>query len=421
MMVFVRVPALLFVLVSFFSQNFAAKPAERSVNPEKLYLRQLLTRMHDIATVYDKEEPGTTNHLSSVSFVITLFDNIVDDFNRGALATNQEIKYKFVNMCNYLKLIEDVQPRHLRMLKKQIQKFDDYVKKFCLRRKKYLTQQDLDLFNRITQFNQFMSEGLLKADYLDIDGYDQCVDWFIYRPWEFVKEHKTLVGLTLLAASVAVGYYYAFPWLQTRFLANENQQLNVRQLPCIIQEGNTCPYHALYNYMCMRDANGNINRMQVLMNDRERFNQFFNNCTNYLGTQGAVDAEGIESLVRNNLIVQGDNTGLVIVPNADALQNIDGLNNYRFIGNTGQITHARQSFNNNQRQYFIINTTPLAGQENNTTNLGGHWVTVGMIPFDEPQAIVTDSVGAFGINRNITREQYINQIHDILTQPLENN
>lgn len=124
---------------------------------------------------------------------LVLLNQIVLGLNTEHFACNPEIGYLFVSMCNRLKGVDfgRIEPYLVRSQYRRINRFNEYVSSYCLSNKDLLSKDELDLFDKITKFNQLVMFFLLNEDYFDVGMIDTLVD-VIRRPWEFISKPNFL-------------------------------------------------------------------------------------------------------------------------------------------------------------------------------------------------------------------------------------
>ncbi len=111
-------------------------------------------------------------------------------------------------MCNCLKEVElgEIESRHVRLLEKEVKKFNQYITLYCISRKDFLSQGDLSLFNKLSKFNQILILSLLRDDYFDIGFFSTLSDLVIHQPMEFAADHPWLTALIAAAVIGSLGY-----------------------------------------------------------------------------------------------------------------------------------------------------------------------------------------------------------------------
>lgn len=298
---------------------------------EDLDLYKILQKIETLVDVNAEEVSEVDNqiHHNVVLFLEEakkLFSMIVTGFNAGHLSKNPEIKYKFVNLCNYFNGIERIKPRHLRAFEGQIKKFDRAITAYCLKRKHGLSTDDLNLFDHITRFNQQLLMCLQAEELFEIDLMDSVVDYSVYQPWEFMCEHKLLVGATLIVIAGLVTYFYILPmWEEQKRLENLNKLFDVKQFKVIPQSGLTCSLHALHNYLILTQ-DVTEEEMKKLLNDKELLNGHLTAWKPWIQDQGikseALDAQSVQELIVHFKL---DHDNLVVIAAHDTLRNTCSL------------------------------------------------------------------------------------------------
>ncbi|QQR49319.1 hypothetical protein IPF37_00530 [bacterium] len=294
---------------------------------EDLDLYKILQKIETLVDVNAEEVSEVDNQIhQNVVFFLEeakkLFSIIVTGFNEGHLSKNPEIKYKFVNLCNYFNGIERIKPRHLRAFEGQIKKFDRAITAYCLKRKHGLSIDDLNLFDHITRFNQQLLMCLQAEELFEIDLMDSVVDYTVYQPWEFVCEHKLLVGASLVLVAGLITYFYILPiWEEQKRLENLNKFFEVKQFKVIPQSGMTCSLHALHNYLILAQ-DVTEEEMGDNLQDEDRWGKNRIPWMQWIKDQGikseALDAQSVEELIDHFNLNQN---GLIVIPGYEALRN----------------------------------------------------------------------------------------------------
>ncbi len=138
--------------------------------------------------------------IARMNAIVALFNS--DDFyGYERQYRNLEIQYKFVNVCNLLKDVQKVEPRHLRQLRAKLVEFDQYIQAYCLREKYFLKPAEIDLFNEIVLFNRIVLEYLLKDEYLSLTFSDKCIDFIYRQPSEYVRKNGWIISMVALTVA----------------------------------------------------------------------------------------------------------------------------------------------------------------------------------------------------------------------------
>ncbi len=191
------------------------RQAGKAINIHSLHLYKMLNNFREViaqrvlaGSLPDQNESAVRSLLAPLELVedaIKKMHEIVQTFNSDDFYAhenqnrNLEIQYKFVNACNLLKDVEKVEPRHLRSLCAKFEIFDQYVRAYCLREKSFLNSGEIDLLNKITQFNQILLLHLLKDEHLNLRFTDGFVDVVFYSPLEFITENPVSTLVSLIA------------------------------------------------------------------------------------------------------------------------------------------------------------------------------------------------------------------------------
>jgi len=327
---------------------------------------------------------------------LRLMGAIVDDLNAGSFSYNPEIEYQFLKVCNFLKDVDltEIEPSHIRALKDHVKKLNHYVTLYCLSRKEFLRKEDLELFNKMSKFNQILTLCLLNEDYLDIDFIDKALDVMIYRPLEVMSDHPYITMLTIaVIAAAAVGYFYVYPrWFGSQ---NLNKDYDVTQLEGALQnDGSSCGYFAIVHEVINKNAKNeqDAQRMLELFKANpetilQPLKQFIeekrqraidtqkrngNSATNkMLPGKGLIDDDEITLILNNqqlmNHISQTFNCGALKVDNVAVVSRFDSnvlLTDPTYQAFEDSVNKLKQS---NIPQHIVLNT-------------GGHWVGVSIYP-----------------------------------------
>jgi hypothetical protein len=308
--------------------------------------------------------------LELVEDAIRKMSGIVDVFNSDTFYTqenqyrNLEIQYKFVNVCNFLKDGNEVEPRHLRKLRDKIKEFDRYLKSYCLREKDFLTQTEIGVFNKITQLNQILLEHLLKNEFLRLDFADKFIDYVFYRPLELVCEHP---WITIAFIATVSGLFLSFYYVPYVHLKNLNKDVEVTQFKVRNQWRNTCGLHGVYNLMCFMHGK-NDDQIRTLLADDSAFNLAQQTCMRINGTADNLDGVQVQRLLDAYNVPTEARTNLMVLESTPANNVLERLGHIASdapsvlnstaaagVHSVVNIPAAPQRFNAGQPQYFLVN------------------------------------------------------------------
>jgi len=177
----------------------------------KAVMLKLNTNMAEVHADATKQTNVTDVGLRSCLTIEQVFDEslmlmkeIIEGFNTGMLEYNPEVEYKFVSMCNTLKDVSHIEARHLRLLKKKIHKFDEYLQSYCVNTRDFLSVEEKAFFNKMIRLDYFLTNILLRNEFLENSFFQKFKDWFFYKPGEWMEDHPGLV-ITGLAVLVVGG------------------------------------------------------------------------------------------------------------------------------------------------------------------------------------------------------------------------
>jgi len=373
---------------------------------------------------------GNTNQdienslLSAASIIgeaIKLIDQIIDDLNSQCFFANPEIEYRFVNMCNFLADVTSVKSRHIRLLSEKVKQFNEYVTIYCINRKDFLERRDLELFNKITKFNQILVLCLLREEYFDIDFFDSLTDYMVYQPWEFVCKHKVLTSIAVSAA-FGVGLYYGWHWYKSK-----NDIYNIiTNIDGLKQNSADCGYFALIQgYLVSQETNkkkieGILSKAknqtdlikplkEKVMNDR-KINKQKPDRGNWLKSDELIDLADSKEFkeVLNKLGMKNNNPTNVVI--------LEGISPEMLKSGIGVTNDFAQSVNNlkNGPQCVIVCDTPQGSGNKLNIDGAGHWWAVTIVPDEKSsyglKAFVLDSL--VGDQRNNPTLQLLLKVYE---------
>jgi len=192
-----------------------------------------------------------------------LLKKIIDGFNNDVIFYNPEIKYRFFNICNSIN--KDIKPHELRLIKKDIEEFSQYIKTYFKTRRRFLREADKELLLNIQKFNSFLYSTFLNSECFKMSIEDKLIDWCIYRPWELVAENPEItVGIMVLAAVLT--YYF--------FFCNEKPIHPVTQLKAASQSGAECGQWAMYYNAILLHFDGDEEKMKKELEDKGKAQAF---------------------------------------------------------------------------------------------------------------------------------------------------
>jgi len=430
---------LIFVLMAPVLCCASRKPfVYNDVKPSELHLYTLMQDLKATAVQFShykaEKQFSTSSQVSPESTLIKylddsiiLFENIVHDFNKGCLTRNPEIFFKFANICQNWKGMElsDLEPKHLRNFKKKIQRFDRYVKRYCLNRKDILQASETVLFNRLIILNQRILDGLFIEDLLGIDVTDKIIDTLFVRPYEFVCENPVLCSCMGIITLSFVGYFYAYPAFKKWTLKNANPTLRVDQPSVIRQRGQTCGIHAIWNAHCLHQAQGDRQRFEALANDGQAFNTFYSQAIQLSGPVGRRGLEGnqvravlqgmSDLSLQNFLVVDHPEIYPGMRQNPTLLRSDQDINSYAPPGNgntPGFIEYMQ--YHRAITQFGLRQNSPNSNDVTCIANIGGHWIACHFTRDPDEQAGMR-IIAANSTNRNVSNNMVINRLSEILS------
>lgn len=338
--------------------------------------------------------------------------------NTGVFKYNPDIEYKFINTYSCIDLSEPVQPRHLRLLKNNIQNLNEYISNYCLTRKNHLSEQETVAFGAITKLNNSMLDCILKDEFMGIDYWDRLIDNCFYRPLEWVGANKRFFLFVSAVTIALIVYYY---WSKKRSFLNNNTKFDVVQFEVTDQNGNVCAYHAFYNVGTLL-AENDLDVLKEKLQDKSALKKLLPvNRADY-----ELDAQDVEErLLNKNPLRFSDHTlnRMVVIPCMDPLVNV--RDHDALITQLDETTPGRNflvqlnTFKNSgkgEKIGFIINTGHQ-GRRNgdlvDTTYQLSHWI--GAVFTKDPNAKSGLSVAvADSINRNVTDHPAVSLIAEKL-------
>ncbi len=364
---------------------------------------------------------GSVNPLELIEYEIRLLHEIVETFNNPTFSPvenqfkNLRIQYKFINLCNLLTSVEGIEPRHVRMLRNKIESFDKDVQRHCLRQKDFLNENEIALFNKITQFNRIMLLLLLKGEYLGIEFADKFVDVFYHRPKEWVSDHPWLTAGIIALVGFLAWHYYVGPKVMEWRLQNMNQLVDVKQLPVRNQLGRTCGVHAAHNVTCFMRGQ-NEEDVKRLLGDDAAYQATFAACarvnnqvtSNLTGAQvqRLLDASTISAEARANMMIIESNPSSSGRTNIlDHLATLDPTVlafSAADVPSLANLPGAPARFRAGHAQYFVVND-------------GGHWLPYKFETAPAALGGVKVTTGESNLNFNVTTQPAINRIYRFLT------
>ncbi len=379
---------------------------------EKEKLSQLIAKLTDIQTFLNKYTAS--------------FSSIVDTFNNGGFRQNPVILYKFIKICNYLRNVDEIEPRHIRGLKKEISRFNETLDSYYTRRKEVLSQADEEFYHELIVFNQQLTDVILKDEFLDLDIYDHIVDTFVYRPWEWICDHPILTTL-IVGTSVGLLYYFVIRPRWTRFFVNRNHRYkNIQQFFAHRQGigSNECGYESTLNAFILsscqtedevREKVAAIeeirrNNPQALAGWKNAIRQSRQNHPDPRRRNTHANVEVDE--MRNHLLPQA---GYNLLP--QEIRNVIGARHNVLIierpnvALTGQgiDDHLAQSVTDFKEQQAA--QTAIIGLDYNPGRTAGHWIAAKINPDENLSAWVMNSTGG-----NVTGNSRFTNAIDLYTR-----
>jgi hypothetical protein len=222
-------------------------------------MQHTLKDMLDDATMQPNDDQ-IANEITTLRYVYDTIDleritlaSIIHDINSNNFLPKLEFEGAFLNICNSLRRVKRLEPRHLRELSSSIQQFNSMLMNYYFNRKSFLSAREITAFNKLISFNTVLVEQLLVADYFDFTTGDYLIDTIYYRPKAFILQNKAAVAISciVLVAGAVAWYYYTRP-------ANSSNNWDINDLSCARQKGRTCGLHALLNGVVFQGAPGDI-------------------------------------------------------------------------------------------------------------------------------------------------------------------
>lgn len=180
-----------------------------SMRAENLALYHVLNSTKRIIGKYENSEE-TIAAQQLINKEMSLLRDIVAEFNKGS---SIYIHSRFRNICDYFKNHEFVEPRHLRIFEKKVEKFDEFIQRYFAERRTMLTENENKLCEMLHTFNDILLSNFLKYEYFEIDIFDRIADCAFYRPIEEARAHPKITAAIILAVVITVGFY-AIKWKQ---------------------------------------------------------------------------------------------------------------------------------------------------------------------------------------------------------------
>lgn len=288
------------IVVSDLCLNQLLETIQANINS---FLKEILIK--DETTVKPHDIERKQNLSLAVRFAaeaITLLEDIVYDLNMQCFSYNPEIEYHFIKMCNILKDVEfaSIEPYQIRAQLEQVKQFDQYLKLYCLSRKDFLNRPDMDLFNKITKFNEMLMLCLLNEEYFQISFFDRCLDYAVHRPWELMCEYPYQTAAVGVVVAAAVGYFYVYPWLMR--YDNNNKDFNVQQDHGLKQANADCGYYGLLHALIRRNA-ANEEEFNAMVARAKAQDNLLQPWKEAIGLDNWIEQPDIERILRNEALV----------------------------------------------------------------------------------------------------------------------
>lgn len=306
---------------------------------------------------------------------------IVTTINRGDLGGNLEIQYKLINTYNFLQ-DREITPRSLRIFKEEIIKFDNELQSVYKKKKHYLSQSVLDLFNKIMLFNHQLIHCIIKDNNFDFTMNQIFKDLFLHRPWEFIVEYKLLFGGLALIAGAIVAATYGYPLYIARVLANQNPQFpEMRQLHGFSQPTGSgdCGYYAAVHTMLMMNEGPYVDpdALQQRLNGISSITRVVDQLKALNRGADWIDGDQVLPLLHPRVVqhLAADFQNIGILPQNLHFEDIHMIENVGLLaqgqGIQGQLLEAINRFRRDNRPQGLV--LLLAG---NGANQHGHWISV---------------------------------------------
>ena len=286
--------------IFIFNSNFLFA-FNREICAEDLHIFNILNNakivlMEDIAfadssnknSIQDQNQKNDTLDISAqvsveqksldlVKMEIELLREIVQGFNRGLLFF---VEYRFISVCNFFSNMDSIEPRNIRAFKRKLTKFDNFIQNYRLKKKGILDKSEVELYEKIINFDQILLACCLRHDFYNVDLTDEIVDACFFRPVEWMGDHPIITTAVILIITSCLFHHYVWPHIGNYYYETvgpdgskvlDSESSDVTQIRTFFQSGSTCGAHAAFKIIAFHESGGNIERAHELANDKDRF------------------------------------------------------------------------------------------------------------------------------------------------------
>ncbi len=348
-----------------------------------------------VAQKPSETKPFEKMSLDLVKKEIELLKEIIQGFNNGLLLL---VEYKFVSVCNFFRQLDAIEPRNIRAFKRKVTKFDNFIQDYSLKKKSMLDKDEVELCEKILNFNQILLTCFLRYDFYNIDTVDRVIDACFFRPVEIMGEYPLATSVVIVVLSILFFRYCVYPYFNNFYncdengpvedngqlkkidpksvaldeehptLENKNRQIDVAQIKVFPQNGRMCGAHAAFRLIAFHESHGDVVQAYRIANDAKRFNECCSHWSEITGVSSLNDLHSrhLDTIIKDYNVAHTDNP----IP-ADDYMIIDDSKGVRdpssgFFAETygiddevdslGVVPGKRTRLNAGRTQYVIINT-----------------------------------------------------------------
>jgi hypothetical protein len=196
------------------------------------------------------------------SQVLTSMERLVFLFNTKAYEAISQFKWQFLSVCQTLKKHgPDIKPRHVRELAPRLKKFHLAIFNYYYTHKEFMDGQEIELFNEMNRFCSGLRFCLLPGadEYFDFSFIDMFTDTLVFRPIEWMADHKLLVAAGV--GVVVIGAWYWHKYKKEQAFAEELKKkarlvgFEMHREPAVQQSGAQCGAYAVVNGILLNATN----------------------------------------------------------------------------------------------------------------------------------------------------------------------
>mgnify|MGYP001016241063 CR=1 FL=1 len=391
--------------------------------------------------------------LDLVKMEIKLLREIVHGFNEGLLFF---VEYRFINVCNFFNNFDSIEPRNIRAFKRKVTKFDNFIQNYRLKKKGLLNKDEVELCEKIINFDQILLTCFLRHDFYNVDMTDEFIDACFFRPVEWVGYHPIITTAFILIIAGCLFYHYVWPHIGNYYYeivgpdgskVLDSESSDVTQIRTFFQSGSTCGAHAAFKIIAFHESGGNIERAYDLANDKGRFARLAKEWSEI----PAIKKDNVQSL--NNLedihiqAILNDynlkNPQSQILPESYSvipdITHLDMYGDFHGAGDRDLVQQWRGLLNANMPIYFVVNTRKCGVFKEPTRKDGtacsseeiekaraawmkqnqravGHWLPFMVIPpksdGDHVRFLTADSI----FNTNRTNCEWVRRLRKMLVE-----